>query len=284
MVLELLINPAKVERKPWEVFFIGLVYSSIAIVFSMYVFKDYIGIVMVFLTTLACIYFVHKMLRAEERQDQPVRSELHILKEHGKALSVLMFLFLGFVVAFSLWHILLPADTSQQVFGIQERTIQCINHAGVEGCASGTQAAFGRIFANNVKVLLFTLTFAFFYGAGSIFILAWNAAVVGTAVGLFVRNSISAIAGTLGLPSIAQYFGVYSAGIMRYMTHGSFEILAYFMAALAGGIISIAVASHDFRSAQFRKVLYDSVDLIALSVGVLFLAAIIEVYITPLLF
>jgi len=282
--LELLISPGKAVRKPWEIFFIGIVYSSVAIMLSMYIFKQYVGIVMVFLTTLACVYLVQKMLQVEEEKDDPIRSELQILKSHGRALSVFMFLFMGFVVAFSFWHIVLPSDLSHQIFGMQEKTIQCINSAGIEGCASGTEATFLKIIFNNIKVLLFTLTFAFFYGAGAVFILAWNAAVVGTAIGIFVRNSISAVAGSLGAGSIASYFAFYSAGLMRYMTHGAFEILAYFMAALAGGIISIAIARHDFRSREFRKVLFDSVDLIALSLGVLFLAAIVEVYITPLLF
>ena len=55
MVLELLMNPFKAERKPWELFFVGVVYSSVAILLSMFVFKEYVGIVMVFLTTLASV-------------------------------------------------------------------------------------------------------------------------------------------------------------------------------------------------------------------------------------
>ncbi len=250
----------------------------------MFVFKEYVGIVLVFLTTLASVYLVNKMLKIEEEKDNEVRGELNILKEHGKALSVFIFLFLGFVVAFSLWYIALPPSLTHQVFGIQERTIECINSAGIEGCLSGIEATFGKIFFNNVKVLLFTLIFAFFYGAGAIFILAWNAAVVGTAIGIFARNSIGTAAGGIGLSSIASYFPIYSAGLLRYMTHGIFEILAYFMAALAGGIISIAVVRHDFGSPEFRKVLFDSVDLIALSLGVLLVAAAVELFITPMLF
>ncbi len=284
MVLELLINPLKAEKKPWELFFVGAFYSSIAILLSLYIFRQYVGIVMIFITTLACTYLLQGIFRVEEKRDSTtVRSELSLLKEHGAALSSFMFLFLGFTVAFSVWYAVLPAGLSHQIFGVQEQTIQCINSAA-NGCVSGTQTAFLKIFMNNIRVLAFTLIFALFYGAGAVFILAWNAAVVGTAIGIFVRNELGAIAGNIGLASMAAYFSTYSIGLMKYMTHGAFEILAYFMAALAGGIISIAVIKHDFRSRQFRKVALDSVDLIALSVGMLFLAAIIEVFVTPLLF
>ncbi len=284
MVLEMLINPKKAEREPWELFFVGLVYSSMAIFLSLYIFKQYVGIVMVFLTTLACTYLIQGTLRREEKKDVVITHELALLKEHGKALSYFMFLFLGFVVSFSLWYIFSPHSFASQVFTVQEDTIRCINSVGVEGCLSAPTDSFARIFLNNVKVLLFVLIFAFFYGAGSVFILAWNASVVATAIGIFVRNSLSSAASNLGLPTIANYFSSYSLGLLRYLTHGSLEILAYFIAALAGGIISVAVARHSFDSPRFKAVLLDSVDLIALSVGALFLAAVVEVFVTPMLF
>ena len=72
--------------------------------------------------------------------------------------------------------------------------------------------------------------------------------------------------------------------IGRYMTHGVFEIAAYFVAGLAGGIISIAIIKHDFGSDKFIHVLTDSIDLIVLSLVMLVVGAIIEVYVTPVLF
>jgi len=286
MVLEMLINSKKAERSPWEMFFIGLVYSSVSIFLGLYIFKQYVGIVMVFLTTLACTYLIQGTLRMEEKRDVASREthELDLLKGHSKALSYFMFLFLGFVVSFSIWYIVLPQSFSSQIFNIQEDTIHCVNSAGVEGCLSAPTESFAKIFFNNIKVLLFVLIFAFFYGAGSVFILAWNATVVATAIGLFVRSAISSAASGLGLSSVAGYFSSYSLGLFRYMTHGAFEILAYFIAALAGGIISVAVARHSFASPKFRKVLWDSADLVMLAFGTLFFAAVVEVFITPMLF
>jgi uncharacterized membrane protein SpoIIM required for sporulation len=68
------------------------------------------------------------------------------------------------------------------------------------------------------------------------------------------------------------------------MIHGIPEILAYFIGGLAAGIVSIAVIRHDFKSDKFRHILLDSADLILLSLGVLIVAALIEVFITPVLF
>ena len=281
MVLELLISPLKAERKPWELFFIGIIYSSAGLILGRLVFPEHAGIAMVFLTTLAGAYLVQRILNLEELGGS--KSEFSRLKHHAKALSVFMFLFFGFLVSFAFWYVAMPAETTHSVYAPQEKTIDCINSAGIQGCATGNPALL-KIIYNNVRVLGVTLLFAFFYGAGAVFILAWNAAIIGTAVGILVRNGLGNVAGNLGLSGMASYFGLFSAGILRYMTHGVFEILAYFIAALAGGIISIAVVKHDLVSPEFRKTAFDALNLTAISVGLILLGAVIEVFVTPLLF
>ncbi|HDH40804.1 MAG TPA: hypothetical protein ENG12_00115, partial [Candidatus Altiarchaeales archaeon] len=80
-----------------------------------------------------------------------------------------------------------------------------------------------------------------------------------------------------------NYFGSFSISL-GYAVHGIPEIAAYFIGALGGGIISVAVVNHDLRSREFRSIIIDSLDLILLSCVILFLAGLIEVYVTPLLF
>jgi len=70
---------------------------------------------------------------------------------------------------------------------------------------------------------------------------------------------------------------------LKYMTHGVLEIIAYFVAALAGGILSIGVVRHDFKSGEFKKMILDSTDIFAISIILLFIAALIEIFITPLI-
>ena len=57
------------------------------------------------------------------------------------------------------------------------------------------------IFMNNMRVLLFTILFAFFYGAGAIFIFAWNASVIGFAIGNVFRNKLANAVYTLSKKS-----------------------------------------------------------------------------------
>ena len=137
---------------------------------------------------------------------------------------------------------------------------------------------------NNIKVLSFAILFAFIYGAGAIFILTWNASVIGTAIGNFIRSNISQYAGLFGFDKFANYFSVASIGLLRYILHGIPEILAYFYGGLAGGIISVAIIRKHYKDERFSHIVFDISEMILIAVSFLVAAAFIEVYITPLLF
>jgi uncharacterized membrane protein SpoIIM required for sporulation len=281
-MLEMLINPKRAERAPWELFFIGLFYASISILLVTWIFSQdavlasYSGILVITFTVICSMPFMYYTVKLEEKKDVQYTGFLKLLKEHRKALYAFMWLFLGFVVAYSAWYMLLP---SENTFKAQIETYCVINRpANFNACVNqytgkvtasttGTERIF-TIFTNNIYVLIFTLVFSLIFGAGAMFILAWNASVIAAAVGIFTKSKI------IELP----------LGIARYMIHGIPEIGAYFIGAIAGGIIGIAIIRKDTRSNRFWDILQDSLNLIILAVVVLFIAALIEVYITPLLF
>ncbi|MFH0876142.1 MAG: stage II sporulation protein M, partial [archaeon] len=194
-------------------------------------------------------------------------------------------LFLGFVIAFSLWFIFLPGATAESLFDTQLNTISAINSQATAGSITGAYSTrfLNDIISNNLKVLFFCLFFSFFYGAGAIFILTWNASVISAAIGTFVRNNIEVYAASVGLFKVAGYMHIFSMGLLRYMTHGIFEILAYFVAALAGGLISIAVMKHNIGTEKFRIVMKDALILTLIAAILIVAAGLIEVYITPVL-
>ncbi|MDP6642272.1 MAG: stage II sporulation protein M [Candidatus Nanoarchaeia archaeon] len=287
MVLESLIGPVKAEKKFWELFFFGVLYSSIAVILALWIFKDQSSLIVVFLTVLATVPLMYRTIKFEEKKDLKIQNEVSLLKAHSRALAFFMFLFMGITIAFSLWYTFLPEELVNTLFSTQVKTIESINAQILRtGISSLTiaQDFYMQILSNNFKVLLFSIFFSFFYGAGAIFILTWNASVIASAIGIFIRRNLSELATSFGLGNIASYFQVFSIGTLRYMTHGTFEILAYFIGGLAGGLISVAIIRHNIDSKEFRHVLIDSIDLTLLAVAILVVAAFVEVYITPSLF
>ncbi|HVY01956.1 MAG TPA: stage II sporulation protein M [Candidatus Nanoarchaeia archaeon] len=286
-MFEMLVNPKKAERKPWEMFFVGIFYASLSLLIVNWVFaKDtvlskYLGVLIVTFTVMFSMPFIYYTIRLEEKKVLPGKGMWALLEEHEKALKAFMWLFFGFVVAFSFWYIVLDSTESFQaqiqtycVINRPTNFDQCVSEYTLKDGTSSTTGALassGRlfmIFTNNIYVLIFTLLFSLVFGAGVIFILAWNASVIAAAIGIFTKSELSAL----------------PLGLARYMIHGIPEIASYFIVALAGGMVSVAVIRHETGTEKFWEVLEDSLHLIIIAVIVLFIAALLEVFVTPAIF
>ncbi len=282
MVLESLLSPPRAERNPLAVFLLGAAYATLAIFLSMWIFEEQSSMVMVFLSALAALPLMYHTLRFEESKDFTVPEGQSMLREHAPAMFFYLALFAGMAVAFSFWYSALPTDVASGLFRVQSQTISNLNQH-VTGKITQT-ALLSKIFLNNIKVLIFCILFSFLYGSGAIFILTWNASVIGAAAGNFMRSHMAKFASAAGLQKAGAYFYVGSLSILRYAVHGIPEIFAYIIAGLAGGILSMAIVKHDFGTGRFEKVLLDVSDLVLLAVLVLFIAALLEVFVTPALF
>lgn len=286
MVLESILNPFFLKKRPWEMFLAGFVYSILALTLSFFVFIEGAGLLMIFLIVLSILPTLYTTIKREEELDLQYDQEIFLLKEHTKVIIFLMFLFLGITIALSLAYLVLPISVVDSIFILQQQAvtnvIQTVNQDTQALTGNITKLSlFTNIFINNIKVLFFSLVFSFLYGTGAMFILTWNASVIATAMGTLARNELANAAVSSGIGSALAYINIATFSFLRYMTHGLIEIAAYFIIGLAGSIISIALIKHNLKH---DRVLIDTLDLILISIGFLFIAGIIEVFITPAIF
>jgi stage II sporulation protein M len=268
-MFKILFSPKKAKRHPIEMMLVGVFYASLSILFGIWIFPGQASLVMVFLTVLSCLYIVQGTLKSEEDKERDYKTEEWLLKEHWKLLSFLLFLFIGFVFAFSFWTLVLPAEKVSVIFSTQKEVVEGIRNMVATGDVT-SQGAFLAILKNNFKVLFVSLVFAFFYGAGAIFVLAWNASVMGFVIGELARE-------TFGLVALPIAF-------MKYFFHGIPEMLAYLTIALMGGMVYVAVLREDvFKEGRLKTLVRDSIVLVAISAALLIVAALIEVYVSPLI-
>ncbi len=289
-MLESIINPKSAEKRPWKMFFIGLVYASFSVLLVHMFFSGdsilskYSGMIIVTFSVMFSLPFMYYMIKNEEREDEEIEGFFSVWKTHSDAIYGFMWLFFGFIIAFSFVGIVLQSFfSSPELFNAQIETYCMINSPGnIEGCVSRysfnnmqeitgavtKEMRFLSILENNVYVMIFTLIFSLIFGAGAIFVLAWNASVIAAAIGIFTQYKVSEI----------------PLGVLRYMIHGFPEIAAYFITALAGGIFGVGVIRNGIRSDKFLRILENSMILLFISIITLIVAAAIEVYFTPLLF
>jgi uncharacterized membrane protein SpoIIM required for sporulation len=285
-MLEMLISPRHAEQKPSRMFFVGLLYASLSLLLVNWLFlKDPVlskhsSVLMITFTVIFSMPFIHSLIRVQEIREATEGRGKTLIKPHMQAVAALLFLFLGYLAAFSLLYILLPENILVNNFQSQieqfcrinfQNLNECLNEYGlssITGKAVDTTSPFFSILVNNIYVLIFILVFSLTFGAGAIFILAWNASVIAAAIGMLIRASFSQI----------------HVGLLMYLTHGIPEIAAYFVAALAGGILSTAVIRGDFRHGRLMNIISDFTIFMTIALSILFIAALIEVFVTPLLF
>jgi len=278
-------NPRYAEKGPIKMLFIGIVYASLSLLLVHWFFSSdpelskASGMIVVTFCVMFSILFMYFLIRQEEREDEQVEGFFGVWKAHSDAIYAFMWLFLGFIIAFSFWYIILQ---DSNLLNFQLNTYCRINSPGnVEGCVESygfpresitgnmtNTSRFLAILQNNVYVMIFTLIFSLIFGAGAIFVLAWNASVIAAAIGVFTQYNIKDI----------------PLGIARYMIHGFPEIAAYFVTALAGGIFGVGILRNGIKSKKIIRVFENAIILLFIALVILILAALMEVYLTPLLF
>jgi len=280
-----LINPKNAGRKPWHMFLIGLIYASAATILVNWFFSrdavlsNFSGMIVVTFTVMLSYPFMYFLMRKEESDDETADSFRSIWRVHKDAIYAFMWLFLGFVIAFAFWNILLG---NPELFNAQIRTYCRINSPGdLEKCvneyafakssltgAASSGMRFLIILENNIYVMISSLIFSLIFGVGAIFILAWNASVISTAIGIFTKYQVASI----------------PFGLWRYLIHGIPEILSYFTTGLAGGIIGVGIIRYGISDSRTLKVVKNAIILLFIAIILLVIGAFIEVYVTPKLF
>lgn len=273
MVLESIINPSRATGKPWEMFFIGLLYSFVGVALGYWVFRSYVSIVMVSFTAIAAIPFIHNALKHEEQEEERIGNK-SLLQKHWRIVSMFTFLFIGYVTTFFTLFVLLPEPAVSEIFQAQIGAITEVRNA-VTGNFMSLAKDFWLILLNNIKVLVLCLVFSLLYGAGAVFIFSWNASVMGAAIGEAIRTGIR--------DNTSATLQVISSSLAGYFVHGIPEMIAYFTAGIAGGILSMALVRGGFRSVTFKKAREDSLNLAGFALIMLFLAALVEIFISPTL-
>ncbi|MBI4210645.1 MAG: stage II sporulation protein M [Candidatus Diapherotrites archaeon] len=282
MVLESILDLQKAEKHPYYLFFASFAISSIAMFLAYKTFPNSSSVLAIELVTVAFMPIVHNLfIKEEEEEAMPLEdTPFAFITKHFNVIHIFGWIFLGMVFTYTFWATVLP-ETHDNCTGItcelppkslifeeQRKVYTGITGnatIGSEQCFSDESRSFGDcfmfIFTNNAWVMFLAILFSFIWGAGAISLLNWNASVIG----LFIGTEIIGKSLTAGL-----------SRALSYLPHGLPEIIAYFVAAIAGGILSAAISKQSFAKDEIRLVLIDTFLLVVLASVTLFIAGFIE--------
>jgi len=246
-MLDYLLKQKIVEKKPEYAFALGILFSTIGLAMAVLIFKESPSFPAVFLTTLAAAPVAMKMIRKEEKGRT-------IFDRYKSVIEVYSYLFFGMAVSFAIWFAILPSGFAAILFKEQLLKFSV-------GYFTFTKGEFFSIVINNVGLLFFFFLLSLFYGTGSMFLLAWNASILGTMWGNTIKGALSVISTGEAVVNTLLAF--------PYLFP---EVAAYFFAAIAGGILSLNIN----KKQKFDKVFGESILLLLTSAGLIIVSGIIE--------
>ncbi len=278
MVLESILSAQAASKRPLLAVAIGALFAIAAVVLSLWIFPPHASLVLVFLASLAFVPLFFGTVQQEEQLELQGLPERVTMAFHGRSLAVLLATFVGMSIIFAICYIVLP--NGEGVFSVQTQTIAGLSKS-ITGNATGA-GIFSMILLNNLKVMIFCFLFSLIYGFGAVFILTWNASVIGAALGVYIQRGADAAMAT-GAHSLTAFASAGGLSMLRYFTHGIPEIAGYVVGGMAGGILSIAIVNKHWSKDNMDRVLLDTSNLMIIGLCILVVAGIVEVWITPLL-
>ncbi|VVB74739.1 Uncharacterised protein [uncultured archaeon] len=282
MVLESLIGEKNIRRHPIFVFFLAIIITIGAIYFAGVLFPAHASILSVAFVTIGLVPLVFNVLADEEAEEIVAHRKFgNFFARHFNVIMLYVWIFVGIIVAFALAYAFVPTELKPIIFDEQIKAFcgisgECngLTPFSIAGRASAmaTGACLSAtsnlsscalfIFQNNAGVLIFTIILSLLYGVGAIFIIAWNASILGI---FFGETFLSG--------AHVKWAGMFQSMLVG---HGPPELLGYVFGALAGAILSAMVAKRDFLTHGARVLIKDVFFLTGLAIFSVAYGAVME--------
>ena len=274
-MIESIFSPRVLEGRPWKAFVCGFVFTFVAILLAGNVGSPSpeghgVGfLVVAFISVAAAPFFVH-VFRIEEK-----RKSGNIFQRHSKVIRIYAWFFLSVIIASSLFYVMMPG-ASAALFSDQLNDLESKGIISVSGHAV-KDFSFTEIAVNNLKVLALAIVFSFMLGAGAVFLISWNATIIGVLIGRIAEAPASFGAFNAG-NIVFNYLVALPVTLLTLLPHGIFEIGGYFLGAIAGGILSVALIQERYQSwKDYRPILFDVLVYACIAVVMVVAGAGIEV-------
>ncbi len=266
MVLESLFTTKKVIEKPSDMFALSMIISFASLTFAYFIFPEYAGVVFPLLITIGMAPIFYNIFNYDEEiEEKQAEKKINkgFFQRHAETIWLFSLFFIGvFITTFTV-SLIAPESIVSSLFKPQLDSI--FFSQSISGNIISKNLLNIVVF-NNLKVMLFAFVLSFVLSTGALWILGWNASVLGVYFAGFIKKGM---------------FLEFASSTVGIFPHAPLELIGYFLAGLSGGILSAGLIrkKHNFMSKEFKLVFRDSLILFAFAVFAVCIGAVIEVYI-----
>jgi len=276
MVVERLFEKYWKKNVPTFSLILGVVYTIVAYVTSFLLFKPFIGLATILFTVILALPAVIKLFDSQYEQEK--NEGTNFVEKHRTIINFYVYFFIGCFLVFFLIALVKPSH----VFSLEDLTGKSVTGKATDSHSFQLPTAKQNslilsVFRNNVYVMVIAFLLSLFYGSGSLFLITFNGSIFAAALVQAIRLKIP----HLGFLFTFSFIGC-NLGIM--FLHLIPEVGAYFLAAIAGGVLSNAVLKENWESDNFTRAMKNVLFLVGIAILVLLIAAIIEMNLSRTLF
>lgn len=265
MVLEQLIDRQFVLRHFPFVFVLSGVYVFVAYAVMRLFFPGQ-SLSVALLLTILLLPSLHHLIVVEEKLESKGIS--HFFRRHKVILRCFFGAFLGLLAGFLVLGFVDPASLSYQMVQLEQGNL---HEELVSGFSSEQfvpdMTRVIALFSHNVWFLIIGFVLSVFYGAGAVFLIVYNASFFAA----FVVEIFSRFASPYMLSVVS-------------LVHMIPESAGFVLTAMAGASLSRALIHERLSSSAFRNVLKNDLFLLIIGLLLVFLAALLEVYLSAPVF
>ncbi len=272
MVLEHLFPEDWLERRGSFAFLLGVIYAVVGVLLASVLFPKDPALVGVALTSMLLLPEMYKIFSFEERKQglEQKTTFLSLWKDDIELVRIYTFIFLGVILVYSVGTILLPSIQTNELFREQLEIRFGEGFAG-NAIAGIDNGLFIDLLSNNLMVLIACFVMALLTGDGAVFLIIWNGSVWGTIFGITAKNAAS-----FSGANVIYLFGIVMLIVFPHMI---IEGISYFLAAIAGSVISKDVILEKFASDRFFRVFGLNLYLVVIALLFLILGAVVEAFV-----
>jgi len=243
MVLERIVGMSLLKKQPDVALFLGFIFTLIAFLTSYMIFVSGMSVAMIGFASLLMLPYINKIMKPESPE---YRSVFH---KENTSIKFFAWLFFGMALAYTILFGILRPDVRDIAFRTQINIVE--GQVGLSGGMFGLPIFFYEIVSNNLIIVAIAIILSFFYGAGSVFVLNYNASIAGIVYGSWLSGLIWPNPSAWGASEIAL---LYQSPVL-FLPHTILEILAYLLAAIAGLIISKPLTNRNHKLVERDTIL-----------------------------
>lgn len=266
MVLETLFPAKKIIKHPIDMFIFSMIMTFVSIFLTNLIFpgasEGKIVILFITISVSPIFYILFEKEEESERKIAEHKLNQSFFERYGDTIWLFTLFFLGVFAAIFVFSLFSPESLVETVF--EDQLLEISRISSISSGSFNSNNILNLIITNNLRVMGLAFFLSLMIGVGAIVILAWNASILALYLTSFIR---------------AGLMGEFLTRTITLIPHAPIEIGAYFIAGIAGGILSMGIVKERIFSKEFSLIFRDSLILMTLGVLLVLFGALIEVFV-----